>query len=176
LPAGLTKGKIPLPTLGFLFRAGLTAFLMIAAHQLRWGGMRFLTSEAILRLSAWLGMATVRNSFDTIQIQGELFQFGVSCTSVDVVLGTLPLIWRLDLSILRNLLRSAAVALALFGLNVIRLELGQFAHGHGVPWILAHEIPSGFALFAVWVAIWQSRDWQAWQYCAPWMAREPAGL
>jgi hypothetical protein len=175
LPAGLTKGKIPLPAPGFVYRAGLTAFLMIAAHQFRWGGMRFLTSEAILRLSAWLDMATVRSSFDTIGIQGEWFQFGVSCTSVDVILGVLPLIWRLNLSVLGNLLRSVAVALALFGLNLVRLELGQFANAHGVPWILAHEIPSGFALFVVWVAVWRSRDWQAWQYCAPWMAPEPAG-
>jgi hypothetical protein len=155
--------RILLPSNEFLCRAGLSALLAIDAHLFRWEWLRFLTSEAILRSSAFLGMTTARVSFDTVAIQGELFQYFVSCTFADLFLGVLPFIWRGNFSPLRNLLRLALSAAAIFAFNLLRLELGQIAFRYGVPWILAHEIPSGFALFAVVFVIWQTRDWPAWR-------------
>jgi hypothetical protein len=164
MAASLSKGRIPCPSMEFLCRACLTALLVIVTLHLSWGGLRFLTSEAILRLSAVVGMTTARISFDAIELQGQFFRFTVSCTFADVFMGTLPLIWRLDRSIIRNLLRVAVVAVVLFVFNVTRLEVGQIAYSRGVLWLLAHEIPSGFAYFGVWIAIWRSRSWPAWQY------------
>ena len=149
----------------FLCRACLAALFAIVAHQFRWEGLRFLTSESVLRLSALLGMKTARISFDTIELQGQLFQYVVSCTFAEVFVGGLPAIWRLDSSLLKNLLLLVPVEAALFAFNVARLELGQIAYSHGVPWILAHDIALGLAYFAVIWVIWRKRSWRAWQYC-----------
>jgi hypothetical protein len=158
------KLKLPFPSWEFLCRLCLTALLVGVAHELRWEGLRFLTSEVILRLSALLGMATARISFDTIELQDQWLQILVSCTFVEIFVGSVPLIWRLDLSLLRNLSRLVAFAGALFALNILRLEPGQIAYSYGAPWILAHDIPLGFACFAIWVFIWRTRNWRAWQY------------
>jgi hypothetical protein len=156
----------------FLCRACLAFLFGATAHQFRWEGLRFFTSETILRLSALLGMTTARASFDTIEIQGQLLQFLVSCTFVELFLASLPLIWRLDRSPLINLSRMVPVACALFGFNIFRLELGQIAYSYGVLWILAHDIPLGFAYFAVWATVWQTRSWRAWQDRTPEGERE----
>lgn len=155
--------KFPFPSREFLCRVCLAALFMGVAHQLRWEGLRFLTSEVILRLSALLGMATARISFDTIELQSQWLQILVSCTFIEMFVGSVPLIWRLDLSPLRNVTRLVPFAGALFALNILRLEPGQIAYSDGAPWILAHDIPLGIAYFAVWVFIWRTRNWRAWQ-------------
>ena len=160
----LANANLPLPSAEFLCRLALTALFSVVAHQFQWEELRYLTSEAMLRLSALLRMPTARDSFDTIVIQGHFVQFVASCTLAEMYLGSLPLIWDLKQSTPKNLLRLLAVAVALFGLNIVRLELGQIAYTHGVPWISAHDIPLGFAYFAVWVVVWRTRNWQAWHF------------
>ncbi len=150
----------------FLCRACLAALFAIAAHMLPWEWLRFLTSEAVIRLSALIGMTTARISFDTIELQGEFFQYFVSCTFAEVFAGCLPAIWRKELPLLRNLSRVVLAEGALFGFNILRLEAGQILYSHGVPWLLAHDILLGFAYFAVVVTIWRNKDWAAWQYHA----------
>lgn len=155
-PAVLTE--LPLSR-EFLCRAGLVAIVVTITHQLSWEWLRFLTSEAILRLSALLGMATARTSFDTILVQQTLFRFVVSCSFVDVFAGCIPLLWNLRKSIFRNLGWILASAPVVFGFNVARLELAQVLYARGVSWTLADEVLGGFAYFAVWVIIWQLRSW-----------------
>jgi exosortase/archaeosortase len=135
--------------------------------------LRFLTSEVLLRLSALLGMTTARTSFDTIEVQGRLLQIVVSCTFAELFFASMPLIWKLDRSLLRNALRLVLVACTLFALNVLRLELGQIAYSHGVPWMLAHDIPLGFVYFAVWAVIWRARNWCAWRVSLSTTYRSP---
>jgi exosortase/archaeosortase len=162
--ANSKHGQIAFPSKQFLCRVCLTAVFATVAHLLSWDGLRFFTSEVTLRLSAMLGMTTARAAFDTIEIQGNLIQFVVCCTFVELFFGSLPLIWRGKDSIVGNLSRVVIFAGAIFGLNIVRLVLLQIAYGHGVPWTLAHDIPVGVAYFAVWVFIWRTRDWPAWQY------------
>ena len=166
LAATVSEMKIPIPSASFLCRVCVAALLAIAAHQFRWEGLRFLTSETVLRLSASLGMTVARTAFDTIEIQGQLFQFALSCTFAELFVASAAFLWKLDRSLLRNLWRLAYVAGVLLALNVLRLELGQIAYSHGVPWILAHDIPLGVTYFAVWVVVWRTRNWRAWQYGA----------
>lgn len=143
----------------FLCRAGIAAVLVIIVHQLSWNFLRFITSEAILRLSVLIGMGTKRVSFDTILIRQTPFRFVVACTFVDVYAGCIPLLWNLEKSILKNLSWLVAVAPILFGFNVLRLEVAQILFARGVAWAFADGIPGGVAYFVVWLAIWRLRGW-----------------
>lgn len=131
----------------------LVAILVIVSHQFGWEWLRLLTSEAVLRLSASLGMVTERVSFDTISIQGEFFRFVISCTFVDVFIGAIPLVWNLKKSISGNFLTLTALAASLFGFNTFRLEAAQLLHACGAPWIAADEILGGFAYFGAWLFV-----------------------
>jgi hypothetical protein len=146
-------------SLEFLCRAGLVAIVVTLAHQLTWEWLRFFTSEVILSLSALLGMATARISFDTILVQGTYFHFVVSCTFVDVFAGCIALLWNLKKSALRNLGWLLALAPTLFAFNVARLEIAQILYARGVSWTLADEVLGGCAYFAVWLVIWRLRSW-----------------
>lgn len=150
------------------WRAGLVLLFVVISHLLGWEWLRFLTSEAILRASASVGMAATRVSFDTIALQGELFQFAVSCTFVDVFAGSIPLLWDRRQSLRRNLAYVAIAALALPAFNVIRLEIGQLLYWRGIPWVWAHQFLGGWAYFAVWLVIWRRRGWRPLPSRASW--------
>jgi hypothetical protein len=138
---------------GLVYRAVLMAILVALTHKYGWEWLRLLTSEAVLRVSASLGMAAERVSFDTIRIHGELFRFVISCTFVDVFMGVIPFVWNLEKSGFKNFLTLIALAVSLFCLNVLRLEVGQQLHACGVPWIVADEVLAGFAYFSTWLYI-----------------------
>lgn len=138
------------------------AVFAATAHQVPWEWLRFLTSECVLHISASLGMATSRVSFDTILVGGQAFQFVIACTFVDVFMGSIPLLWDLKKSVPRNILWLIATATVLFGFNVVRLEVAQALYYRGVSWTVADELLGGLAYFAVWLAIWRLRSWKVW--------------
>jgi hypothetical protein len=146
---------------GFAGRALCGGILVVLTHQFALGWLRFLTSEAILRLSVSLGLATKRVSLDTIRVQGDLFRFVVSCTFADVLMGAIPFVWNFRKSISSNLSKVIGFAAGLFGFNILRLEIGQLLSACGSPWILADEVLGGVAYFAVWVVLvsWFSGNW-----------------
>ena len=154
--------KLPRLSREFLCRVGLVAVFVGTAYQLPWEWLRFLTSECVLRISASLGMASSRVSFDTILVGGHAFQFVIACTFVDVFMGSIPLLWDLKKSVLRNVLWLIVAATVLFGFNVVRLEVAQVLYYRGVPWTAADEVLGGLAYFAVWLAIWRLRSWKVW--------------
>ena len=144
----------------FPFRASLVALFVLLTYQFSWQWLRFVTSVAVLHISASLGMATARVSFDTIRIHRQLFRLVIACTFVDVVMGSIPLLWDVRKSLLRNASRFLAVAFIFFGLNLVRLEIAQVLYFRGVPWTLADEVLGGFAYFAVWLFLWRHRTWR----------------
>jgi len=162
LHAKLDLADIRLPRLSreFPFRASLVALFVLVTYQFPWHWLRFVTSAAILRISASLGMTGARVSFDTIRIQGQLFRVVIACTFVDVVMGSIPLLWDVRKSLQRNASRFLAVAVIFFGLNLVRLEIAQVLYFHGVPWTFADEVLGGFAYFAVWLFLWRQRTWR----------------
>jgi exosortase/archaeosortase len=159
VPAPLT---LPRPTGEFCCRVGLVAIFVASAYQTSWEWLRFLTSECVLRISASLGMTTSRLSFDTILVGGQATQFVIPCTFVDVFMGSIPLLWNIKNSVLRNILWLLATSTLLFGFNVVRLELAQVLYYRGVTWTVADEVLGGVAYFAVWLAIWGLRSWEPW--------------
>jgi exosortase/archaeosortase len=108
-------------------------------------------------------MRAERATFDTIEVQGHLIQFVVACTLIELMLGIQPLLWRRDRSLLRNFIRIALSIGALFGCNIVRIEVAQILFSLGIPWMLSHDIPLGAIYFGIWVIVWQTREWQAFQ-------------
>lgn len=158
-----SPATIQLPRLSpaFLRRIFLVAVAVMLAHTLEWRWLRFLTSEAILRLSMLTGLTGARFSFDTLSMKGEFFEFVVTCTFVDVFVGSIPLLWDLQKSAFRNGMHIVAAGVVFFGFNIVRLEIGQLLYlRSGVPYVVAHDIVGGFAYFAIWLAMWHQRTWR----------------
>jgi hypothetical protein len=148
------------PRLGpWLRRGSLCALAVLACYQLDWTFLRFLTSEAILRISAALGFPVARVSADTLQVGGLQLRFVIACTFADVYCGALPLLWNSRRSYLHNLLEFAVFGAALFFFNLLRLEGGLVGYMKGVPWELAHGVEGGVAYFLVWLWIEHRRSW-----------------
>jgi hypothetical protein len=135
--------------------------VMIALTAFNWEGLRFLTSEADLRLSSLLAIPMQRLSFDTLEWEGKAFQFTSGCTFVHVYFASIPFLWISGRSLVRNMLRVAAFAPCFFLLNIARLAAGDLAylHVHGLPWDWAHELSTGVAYFVVWLGLFEWRDW-----------------
>lgn len=146
---------------GFLCRALLVAIVVSVTHQFAWVGLRYVTSQTVLSLSEFAGLSAERLSADTIRVQGSLFQFVISCTFVDVILGMIPLVWALNKSVARNLLTVIPLAIGLFSFNLVRLEIAQLLYARGLPWFLSDGVLGGIAYFAVWILIvsWFSKYW-----------------
>jgi len=134
----------------------LCAFI---AHQVTWGWLRFVTSESILRLSSLLRLGACRISGDVIEIRGQQFQYVTACTFVDVALACIPLIWNIKASLARNVGRVGVAFLALFLLNVIRLEITVLLYYQRIPWTVADNFVAGCSYFLVWLVIWHTRSW-----------------
>jgi exosortase/archaeosortase len=141
------------PTRAILCKALLALGLVVISHQVSWDGLRFATSEAVLRVCSFLGMSTERKSFDTISVQGEIFCFVTSCTFIDVFAGVAPIIWDCKKSLSRNSCMILIASVGLFTLNVIRLALGQVLYARGAPWVVADSMIGGFTYFAVWLLV-----------------------
>lgn len=144
---------------GILSRVGLVILFAAAAHQVTWQWLRFLTSELILRLSDFLNIRATRLSFDVIELQGERFRYLTSCTFVDVFIASIPLIWNVKASIVRNAAWVAVAGMALFNFNAVRLETAVLLHFHGIPWTIADGVLGGCSYFVVWLVIWYTRSW-----------------
>jgi len=151
----------PVPTREFALRLCLACILAGVAHQFQWIQLRLLTSQLVLILSGMLGMGAERAAFDTIAVQGHAIQFTVACTFVEAMLGMQPLIWRIGMSLSRNLMRMFISMILLFACNILRIEAAQILFGMGVSWTLAHDVPLGFLYFAAWVVVWRTRTWRA---------------
>ena len=145
----------------------MVAILVTLSHQFQWEWLRFLTSEVVLRISAFLGMETQRLSFATIRVRGEVFCFVISCTFVDVFAGMIPLVWNLKKSMFRNLLMLNVFAVNLFAFNIFRLEIAHLLHASGVPWILVDDVLGGLAYFVIWFVVMPSGVWSELKVTSP---------
>lgn len=154
------KKEIDLPGVRIAaVRVVLVAAFVAVAYQFDWNPLRLLTSEAILRASAVLGMTTERLSSDTIALNGEVSRFITGCTFIHIFAGAIPLLWNLKLSVTRNLMRLSCAAILLFIFNVFRLELSNVLYWGGLSWIYAHEWLAGVSYFVVFLAVWSHGGW-----------------
>ncbi len=120
-----------------VFRFGLVTLFAFVTHQLTWQWLRFVTSEAVLRMCSFLDIQGSRISFDVIELRGEQFQYVISCTFVDVFLASLPLLWNARKSLIHNVVWILIAGAVLFPLNTIRLEIALLLYFHGIYWTIA---------------------------------------
>jgi hypothetical protein len=135
-------------------RFALAALAVGVSYCFRWEFLRFLTSEANLRLDLFAGIHLERISVDTVLWKGVLYRYENPCTFVDVWFGSIPLLWNFRRSLIKNVCWMAAIAAAMFSFNVVRLSFSDLLFAARVPWDLAHNVISGVAYFLVWLLIW----------------------
>jgi hypothetical protein len=141
-------------TSGLLIRFLLVAVFVGFSYLFRWEWLRYLTSEANLRLDLLAGIHLQRLSSDLVMWKGVLYRYENACTFVDVYFGSIPLLWDLRRSVARNLGFLGIVAVGYFAFNVFRLTVSDILFAVGLPWDLAHNVVSGITYFAVWVWVW----------------------
>lgn len=157
---GTTPGNHISNYRGILCRAALVILFVAWVHQAKWQWLRFATSEVVLRMCGLLNIHGTRISFDVIEIRGQQFQYLISCTFVDVFVASVPLMWNVTLSLVRNVAWVVAVGAFLFLFNAIRLEIAVLVYLHGIPWIIADGFWGGVSYFIVWRVIWFTRSWE----------------
>jgi hypothetical protein len=157
---GTTPDNLVLNYRSILCRAGLVILFAAGTHQAKWQWLRFATSEAVLRMCDFFNIHGTRISFDVIKLGGEQFQYLISCTFVDVFLASVPLIWNVTISLIRNVAMVVAAGVLLFLFNAIRLETAVLMYLHGIPWIVADGVLGGVSYFIVWLVIWFTRSWE----------------
>lgn len=163
MPASLRAAARPWPSFPgseFVLRAATVALFVAIAYQFEWEQVRFLTSEAVLRLSLLMGLPAERVSPNTIQVSGGMFEYTPSCAFIYVVAGAIPLLWDVRRPVYAEFLRIVAILPLLFALNLVHLECAQMLHSFGLPWTLTDGVLGGFAYFAVWLFVWRNRTWE----------------
>lgn len=144
-------------------RVLLVPVFVAVCHLYDWSWLRALTTVTLVQISAMLGVSMQRMGADVIRVAGISAQFVVACTMIDAFFGAIPLLWRTAASWSQNLLRLSAVLVAVFGLNIVRLELGFISMTKGVPWWLAHEVVAGVTYFCLYLFIIKERAWDQTQ-------------
>lgn len=144
---------------GLASRVLLVPVFVAVCHLYDWSWLRVLTTVTLVQISAMLGVPMQRTGADVISVAGISAQFVVACTMIDAFFGAIPLLWRTPLSWSQNFLRLSGVLMAVFGLNIFRLELGFIAMTKGLPWWLAHEVVAGVTYFCVYMFIVRERAW-----------------
>lgn len=148
---------------GLAARVLLVPVFVAVCYLYDWSWLRVMTTVTLVQISAMLGVPMQRTGADVIRVAGISAQFVVACTMIDAFFGAIPLLWRTTVSWSRNLLRLSVVMVAVFGLNIVRLELGFIAMTKGVPWWLAHEVVAGVAYFCLYLFIVKERAWDQTQ-------------
>jgi hypothetical protein len=152
---------------GLAGRVLLVPVFVGVCHLYDWSWLRALTTVTLVQISALLEVPMQRTAADVISVAGISAQFVVACTMIDAFFGAIPLLWRTTISWSQNLLRLTAVMVAVFGLNIFRLELGFIAMTRGVPWWLAHEVVAGVTYFCLYMFIVRERAWDYQQASNP---------
>jgi hypothetical protein len=160
-PSLRTQNPSSLLSSEMMVRFALVPLAVAICYCFEWRQLRFLTSEANLRLDLLAGISLQRLSYDTVTWRGVLYRYENACTFVDVWFGSLPLLWRWGGGLIKNVLFFAGMALALFAFNVFRLSVSDGLFAAGLPWNVAHNVISGLAYFLVWVWVWRHRAYSA---------------
>jgi len=142
-----------------VLRFALIIPLFYLAHAFSWPLLRAWITTAIIEGDALLGTHLVQLSPTSFSVGVHYFQVVTSCTSIDALLGSLPLLFDRRKPLLRFLRFFLLYALVAEGLNLLRLILGFFAYDHGISWRFAHEIPGGVFLFMWFLWLLRYRGW-----------------
>lgn len=137
----------------------LVAPLFFLTHAFSWILLRNWTTTLIIQGDALLGTHLIRLSPTSFSVGDHYFQVVVACTSIDALIGSLPLLYDRRTSLLKFFGFFLVYSIIVQFINLSRLVLGFFAFDHGVSWKIAHEIPSGVFLFIWFIWLLHHRGW-----------------
>jgi len=139
----------------------LVPLFVVLCYQFDWWAWRSLFTDAIMAVIPWLGAQAVRRGVESFACGGTFYKVAISCTALDAFFGSIPLVWKVRLSVSRNLAFLAAYLACLSVLNLARLLLGFVLYLWGVSWLLAHEAAAGAFYFGLFLWIARQRGWGA---------------
>ena len=144
---------------GLAVRILLVPVFVAVCHLYDWAWLRVLTTVTLVKISALLGVPMHRTA--ARYHQRHRHQRAV-CRRL---YHDRCLLWRHPFTVadrhfmVAELSAAKCGMLALFGLNIVRLELGFIAMTKGVPWWLAHEVVAGATYFFLYLYIVKQRAW-----------------
>jgi hypothetical protein len=141
-------------------RVCLAALAVFICYRFEWAFLRFATSDAVLHVWSLAGRSAHRVSFDTIELDGERFYYGIGCAFADVFCACVPLLWNLRKTVRWNLLTLAGFGAALFALNVLRALLTHALCAAGAPLIWPDLGLGALAYLAVWRWVVRQGAWR----------------
>ncbi len=147
--------------LSYVYRIFLSTIFIVLCHQLSWMYFRQINTNVLVDLMKIFDLHVMRTSSVTFKVGNNSFLMGVSCTSIDAFIGSIPLLWKLKESWSRQIKFFTLYFLVFATINQIRLLLGFIFYEFGISWFWAHEIPSGIFLFGLFLWILQQKRWKA---------------
>jgi hypothetical protein len=134
----------------FFWRVSIAAAAVLLSLQFEWHTLRFLTSEAVLRITEAFRLPIRRIAFDQLAFRDTIIQFTVACTWISGLFGILPLL-RIHCPRSASLRRGAIFVVGFFLLNLFRIELIVLFYRPGMSWSLEHGWITGVAEFLVYL-------------------------
>jgi hypothetical protein len=132
------------------WRVSIALAAVLVSLHFEWLTLRFLTSEAVLRMTQAFSLPIRRVGFDQLAFRDTIIQFTVACTWISGLFGILPLL-RMRGPRSANLRRTAIFVLGFFSLNLVRIELVVLSYRPGMSWSLEHGWITGASEFVVYL-------------------------
>jgi hypothetical protein len=133
--------------------------IVLAVHTFDWNVWRAAVANILMLCLHILGVASARVTSDTLASAGRFFRVETSCTFIDALLASVPLLWEWGDSAIKNLTFLSIYMAAWSILNIVRVAFGFVLLAHGVPWWLGHQVISGLFYFAFFCWIARRRNW-----------------
>jgi hypothetical protein len=115
------------------------ATAIAAFYGLEWIWLRSLHVAFLQTILPALG-CSVEASGDLLTVQGHAFKIDADCTYIDLVLCSLPLLWRVHRRRSANLAVLAGFAAGVAVVNLARVLFGVYALANGVSMFWAHDL------------------------------------
>ena len=131
----------------------------VICHYFSWFYLRKFNTDILFSSMKFFGLKATRTSPALFRVDNHSFFIGTSCTSIDVYLSSIPLLWKLREATTKQLKYFFTYFVIFFSINQLRLLFGFVLYNQGVSWTWAHEIPSGLFLFGTFLWIVQQRRW-----------------
>lgn len=113
---------------------------ILAFYGLEWTWLRSLHIAWLRTALEPLG-CQVQTAGTLLTVEGRHFQIDPDCTYVDLILCSLPFLWRVNRRWTTSLGVLAAFAAGVLAANLVRVLYGVYAFSHGVSMFWAHDLP-----------------------------------
>jgi exosortase/archaeosortase family protein len=118
--------------------------LVALFYAFQWNFLRHFFTFLLQKIFTISGTSTIfslQNGDSYLFVKENPFNITAACTYIDLVLIIIPLIWRIQRSLIRNLSMIIVVVCLILALNVLRIWGTIYFYLAGVSWESIHHIP-----------------------------------